>query len=82
MCRETRGHDVDRPRGDRQRRRVGLDEHGIRYPGARQDAGAGLEHLARRVHTDRAPEVRRDAAERVTDAGPDIHDAFTPVLRR
>ena len=82
MCREARGHDVGRPRGDRQRGRVGLDEQGVRYLGARQDAGAGLEHLARRVHTDRALKARRDTAERVTDAGPDVHDAFAAVLRR
>ena len=82
MCGETRRDDVRRSRRDRKRGRVSLNEQGVLHAGAREDAQTRLEHLARRVDPDRGSEARRDAAERVTDAGADVDDALAAVVGR
>ena len=82
MRREARGDDVDRGARDRERRRVRLDEPGVRDPRSGEDGLSGFEHLARRVDADRRTELRRDPAERVPDARADVQDPIAAVLGR
>ena len=68
--RETAGREIERRVGEGQRGRIGLRERGVR--GGHDARAPGLDHLERRVRTDRERDERRDAPQRVAHAAAEV----------